>query len=364
MQGNVLGQSGLSSTQSFFTVYQQLTEPTKKEGIWIKTNEKTKNLYYQMDDMREPVEVADLPSFVEGGPRATIIKDEIMYAFGTSTSPYEQAYKYNIQENTFTQMSDLPYSSSGDLSVTANSNNIYILFGYNSKIYKYNVDTDTYTELEISASNPKVIVALENDIYIFSSNRIYKYNITNDETTELKTLYDKSIVVGTSAIAVDENTIYVFDMMDGDRHLDYKYSILTNEYVAIRNNSIQNPYVTKIGKAIYLGVSNNWGRYIYDKNLFSEYELNVGSSVEVELYTLCSNFNNLYGIQTKTKRCIKKLKPKITNIGDGLYIVINNCNLYNGADTSIIVDVIKIGNGQEQAVEAYVGNGTEWKKLN
>ena len=49
MQGNILGQGGSNNNNLLFPIYQQMTEPSKKSGIWIKSNEKIKDIYFQND---------------------------------------------------------------------------------------------------------------------------------------------------------------------------------------------------------------------------------------------------------------------------------------------------------------------------
>lgn len=79
MQGNILGQSGISVNNSLFPIYQQTAEPYKKFGVWIKSNEVIKNLYFQTDDVRESEVVSDLPFDFYGC--ATSIDSDI-YLFG------------------------------------------------------------------------------------------------------------------------------------------------------------------------------------------------------------------------------------------------------------------------------------------
>ena len=47
MQGNILEKSSGSKIKTPFPIYQQLTEPFKKEGIWVKINEEIQNIYLQ-----------------------------------------------------------------------------------------------------------------------------------------------------------------------------------------------------------------------------------------------------------------------------------------------------------------------------
>lgn len=368
MQGNVLGQNGNSAIQSFFTIYQQMTEPVKKEGIWIKSNQKIKNFYYQTDDVREPIKVTDLPSFAEGEPYRAIVKEEIMYVFGSKYSPGNTAYKYNIKENTFTQIADLPYTSNKKLSITSDTTGIYIYYiatgNATGSIIKYNTDNDTYTNVT-NLIREGVIEIVENNIYIFEVSKIEKFNLLTNELTDVKELYgdkDISTAYGT-AIATDSNTVYVFGMSDESQDFIYKYSITENEYEPIKRLGTTYYYANKIGNAIYLSNRYDYAKYIYNTNSYSEYSLNLESSTENELYTLSNDFNILYAIDYR-KNSVVFLKPKLINMNDGIHIIVNTCNLYSNADTLPVIDVRKVASGEEQSIEAYVGNGIEWKLLN
>ena len=367
MQGNVLGQNGNSAIQSFFTIYQQMTEPVKKEGIWIKSNQKIKKFYYQMDDVREPTKVTDLPSFAEGNPQRAIIKDGIMYVFGSSDSPGNSVYKYNIKENTFTQIANLPYASNKNLSITSDATDIYIFYhdgGVDGKLIKYNTNNDTYTSIT-SYDRSAVIEKIENNIYFFGSSRIEKYDVLTNERTEIKELYgDKEILTSQgTAIATDSNTVYVFGMSDESQDFIYKYNITANEYEPIRRLGFPYYYASRISNAIYLSNRYDYAKYIYGANAYSEYSLNLESSIENELYTLSNNFNTLYGIDCR-KKSVVSLEPKLTNTNDGIHIIVNTCNLYSNADALSVIDVRKVVSGEEQSIEAYIGNGIEWKLLN
>ena len=53
MQGNILGGGGTNVNNSLFPIYQQVMEPVVKKGIWIKSSENIKNVYFQEDLIRE-----------------------------------------------------------------------------------------------------------------------------------------------------------------------------------------------------------------------------------------------------------------------------------------------------------------------
>ena len=67
MQGNIIGGSGVNLNNSLFPIYQQLTEPFGKDGLWIKSEENTKNIYFQTDNTRKFNKISDLPYNLESG---------------------------------------------------------------------------------------------------------------------------------------------------------------------------------------------------------------------------------------------------------------------------------------------------------
>lgn len=76
IQGNILGQSG-SSSSSGLNVYAQLAEPSKKDGIWIKTEGKV------LDELKYS-KLADIPNNLSG-IHAVVIETNV-YLFSRSTS--------------------------------------------------------------------------------------------------------------------------------------------------------------------------------------------------------------------------------------------------------------------------------------
>ena len=108
MQGNIIGQSGMFVNDSLFPIYQQLNQPIEYNGIWIKTEDNLKDVYFQTDDVREYEEVNDLPYDINLGC-VTSIGLEI-YIFGGSRGNEfaNNAYKYNTVEKTYTKLADIP----------------------------------------------------------------------------------------------------------------------------------------------------------------------------------------------------------------------------------------------------------------
>lgn len=70
--------------------------------------------------------------------------------------------------------------------------------------------------------------------------------------------------------------------------------------------------------------------------------------------------NKLYGLGNDK---LFLLDNKISNKNNGIYIITNNSTISKNMDIKSIVDTKKISNGEEQEIETYIGDGTEWKKL-
>ena len=115
MQGNVLGQSG--SSTSGLNVYAQLAEPSKKDGVWIKTEETKfpdEIFYLQLENM---------PCDFTNGSAVTIGKN--IYLFGGDYYG-TKAYKYNTITNTYTELNEVPYYCKSAF-LQAIGRNIYII---------------------------------------------------------------------------------------------------------------------------------------------------------------------------------------------------------------------------------------------
>lgn len=375
MQGNILGQSGSSVNNSLFPIYQQTTEPYEKYGVWIKNSEVIKNLYFQNDIEREEIEEATLP--IGAVMQSLISIGTDIYLFGSSSSNFmKYAYKYDTVEKKFTRLADTPVKYDGSESIISIGTDIY-LFGSSRTetslagriAYKYDTLTDTYTMLKSNTYEmfDMAITAKGTDIYLFGSSesgdyrkRAYKYDIKTDTYTRLRDITD-DLYYG-SAIVIDEENIRLFGT--GESIYDYaiyNYNILENSYTKLNKcyNNMDN--ITSINEQIYLGAINVNNiemimKYNAIQDTFYQY-----SKLQNTLKGIVGVNRKLYGVTTSK---VYLLKNKIQNRGDGLYIVTNNNMLSKDMDMGSILDIIKIVDGEEQTIEAYVGDGTEWTRLN
>lgn len=199
MQGNIIGQSGMFVNDSLFPIYQQLNQPIEYNGIWIKTEDNLKDVYFQTDDVRKCEEISALPYNFNGG-RATSIGSDV-YLFGGQDNEDDdslKAYKYDSIEKTYTKLQDLSYPGLTDGIVVSNATKIYV--GYDHELYSYNIDTDTYTLIEyfgFISFTKCAAVLINDDLYTFGSydsdyrKKAYKNNVQSGIQTQLTNLpYD------------------------------------------------------------------------------------------------------------------------------------------------------------------------------
>lgn len=375
MQGNIIGQSGMFVNDSLFPIYQQLNQPIEYNGIWIKTEDNLKDVYFQTDDVRDYEFINDLPYDFDGG-RATSIGSDI-YLFGGEDDYDNNAYKYNSIEGTYTKLSNIPTLGLTNRPAISSKNEIYII-NNEDKIYKYNISEDTYTELSsisLTGAEGCAVTLIEDNIYIFGSSeqdnnkRAIIYNITNNEETSLE--YIPNEFNNGSAIAINENEIMLLGV-DGanNTHGTYKYNISENEYYIDKvilgdvpsNAKINNfSYIIEEAQSSYKEPLLT--KYGLKNNSFYQYGESCKDLLGTSLgFLQAVNANNdLYLLSN-----IKLYKAKIVADykGDGIYVISQETSLSKDLDVSNVLDVKKIVNEEEQDIIVYVGDGESWKLLN
>ena len=240
MQGNVLGSGGTNVNNSLFPIYQQVMEPAQKKGVWIKSSENIKNVYFQEDLIKEE-ELIDTAAFAQdnyimlgvgenifaidkstrssaGAIRiyryslnnylstlvgsisieASVLAiniDTDIYIFAIGGDDDGQVYKFNTLDNTYTQLLTDAFSNIS----AADYSDMLCVVGtciYYAELFKYDVASNIFTKLSGThyvLSNAECAKSVDEEIYIFSvrpttSNRyryVYKYNISEDEYTKI-----------------------------------------------------------------------------------------------------------------------------------------------------------------------------------
>lgn len=374
MQGNIIGQSGMFVNDSLFPIYQQLNQPIEYNGVWIKTEDNLKDVYFQTDDVRDYEFINDLPYDFDGG-RATSIGSDI-YLFGGEDDYDNNAYRYNSIEGTYTKLSNIPTLGLTNRPAISSKNEIYII-NNGDRIYKYNISEDTYTELysiSLTGAEGCAVTLIEDNIYMFGSSeqdnkkRAIIYNITNNEETSLE--YIPNEFNNGSAIAINDNEIILLGVSGNNTHGIYKYNISEDEYYIDKVILGDVPSNAKINNFSYI-IEETLSSY--KEPLLTKYGLNnnsfyqYGESCKDLLGTNLSflqvvNANNdLYLLSN-----IKLYKAKIVADykGDGIYVISQETSLSKDLDVSNVLDVKKIVNEEEQDIIVYVGDGESWKLLN
>lgn len=377
MQGNILGGGGTNVNNSLFPIYQQVMEPVVKKGIWIKSSENIKNVYFQEDLIREE-ELIDTATFAQDNYIMLGVGENI-FAIDKSTRSSAgtiKIYRYSLNNN----LSTLVASISIEASVIAVNidTDIYIFAiggDDDGQVYKFNTLDNTYTQLltnafsNISAADYSDMLCVVGT-YIYYA-ELFKYDITNNIFTKLSGTH-YILQNAECAKSVDED-IYIFGVKptNGNRYrYVYKYNISVDEYTKI-NGYIEDCYsITQIDKMFYLVCRDDNSlatenfldtilKYDARKNLFYKYALFQNDN---KSYSILNVKNKIYRIYNYKNLYL--VKNKIQNEGDGIYIVTNENILNKNMSMQSIVDVKKIISGEEQSIEAYVGNGIEWKLLN
>lgn len=177
-------------------VYAQLTEPTKKEGIWIKTRTAKKSIINDLElwfkDKWNDLALkkySDAPYGFNGACAVSVGKD--IYTMGGSVggSNYQKLYKYDTIADTWTRLADIPVMTNSASAVFVGGN-IYLIQYNNGVIHKYNILTNAWTALpvfSINSGDSLSAVVVGTDIWCFwtygtgYSPVISKYNTLTDK---------------------------------------------------------------------------------------------------------------------------------------------------------------------------------------
>lgn len=244
---NALKNKAVSGGSSM-NLFVQEEEPETKDGIWVKTSDKTVENVYITTGITIDMDITfgesntSFPIGVREYGACAIGKD--IYVFGglTSSGNSNRAFKYNTTNDEFTELSTMPYAAYG-IAVVNNGTDIYLFGGRASSgvnnAYKYNTLDDTYTELtSLPTGTGQFTATLYNgEIYMFGgyttgvSALAYKYNIESDSYTQLASLPSARNCVAT---ALYKNRIYIIGGYNGNAMTaTLYYNIDTNEYTTL-----------------------------------------------------------------------------------------------------------------------------------
>lgn len=255
---------------SSLNIFVQEEEPTTYDGIWLQTTE----LKYEEVEFVSEIEMVGKDVIWSTGTSypetvresaTTKMGTDIYIAGGQKSSSGTDCsssfYKFDTVNNTYTKLSDIPYSAYG-MSINAYGTDIYIFGGRNGSTvynyaYKYDTLTDSYTQVtnipyKVGQMGSAIVGS---NIYLIGgtigssrTKNFYKYDVLTDSYTELTNL---SEVLNTPAVATIETDIYFFGgyAANGSSIKAYKYDTLTNTLTQLTNF----PYATYGHGAIAYG---------------------------------------------------------------------------------------------------------------
>ena len=266
-------------------VFMQETEPTTKNGIWLKGNYQVDNIIADENvfageewNTTKMASLKAIPYGFSGGSAVAIGTD--VYLLGGQGN-YTAAYKYDTLTDTYTQLTNIPYDFSYG-SAVAIGTNIYLFGSSNSShkqtAYKYDTLTDTYTQL---TNIPYKFlrgsaVAIGTNVYLLggseSSAKAYKYDTLTDTYTQLTDIpysfyYGSAVFTGTD--------IYLFGGEGGSTKVQVM-AMIPNNY---GNKSIvisQGGYSKKtdIGST---GIAN--AKFYYDRVYYQDENGNLLNTI-------------------------------------------------------------------------------------
>ena len=341
-------------------IYTQTTEPTNKNGLWLQTNHSyekivfDENVYYG-DEWQSSVSTPRVPYNARYNSSVSIGND--VYVFGGATNINAgnetnslTAYKYNILTDTWTQLTDIPYYFFFGGTVAIGTD-IYIFGSHNSsyskRAYKYDTLTDTYTRLTDIPFNytDMPVTSIGTDIYLFGGGgwnvayTAYKYDTLTDTYTKLSNIPYEFYYTSYEAVNTD---IYLFGGYGGNKKA-YKYDTLTDTYTQLSDIPYQfsGGSTMTIGTDIYLFGGNGGNKTIYKYNVLTDtytkqsnapHDINAGSGAR----SVCNVNGDIY---------VVSYYESGDNTGTGIDIYHFNSKTYPN-DNSLIIAQGRSGVGK------------------
>lgn len=379
MQGNILGNNGSLKKSSLLNVYQQNSTPSK-DGLWIKTNDKEQYLSLRDDIIYETKELNNAPFDLYSSK--TVVKNNNIYI-----TDNDYLYCYDIFTQTYTKLPKMPSNYRiryGDVVLLNNS--IY-MFGStlssNSKdtaenVFVYDILNQSYVQLNnlpYNFGDGKATIA-NGEIYLMNFdyrdefiNDIYKYNVEEDSYTKVTTIPYNFCGTGGSQNNIIEilginEEIYLFGGKDINNKNTYKYNVNQNSFTKLTDMPIDsfNISLTLVEKEIFIFYLNKIGyKYKIEEDEFEKLD-NINFDSEINLITFELD---IFGFERKdlSKKVYKyglNLDSECLNVHvqDILFNVQDRLEFLNK-----IKKVYKNKNDIAYSQEAYIPNGTEWKKL-
>lgn len=281
-----LENKGGTSSSSSLNIFIQEEEPATYDGVWIKKESEDVDTIsiVNIDTTGEwHYDIGNVP--IATAYNRVVKYENYLYSFGgrnSSGTTINNAYKYDLNTNTYSNISSLPVKRQG-MSIGIVGTNVFIIGGHDdsgrqSTSYKYDILNDTYTQI---ASLPTVLTlssyaVVGTDIYILGGETAsgvvaycYKYNTLTNEYSSLTNL--PQTLSNMSCCYDGDDTIYIMGGNPGSGSTYtkncYKYSVSNNSFTQIASlpNAVGHNATAYIDGFVYMfsGYNNGGKNYLY-----------------------------------------------------------------------------------------------------
>lgn len=370
-----------------FPLYQQMNEPVKKEGLWIKTLDKIKDVYVgnTTETMtQEWVKSLDLPTEVKEIDATGVIVNDDIYFFRRNKT----VYKFNLTNETYTKIENIPVSSTSNIfsiSASAVNTDIYI-FVYDasnsySEIYKYDTLTNQYERKSNSPTNVFISsgdsVTIGTSIYMLlgtggtTHQEIYEYDtitgnfsLVGDSIINLNNA--RAVTIGTDIYFQKDRNLYKFNTATGSCERIGTHPRSDNQYSAIA--AVDNTIFIFGG---YAGAST-YRNYLFSYNiitgLYTSLDVMPFNGGHMLALTKDKNIYILGGEPDSINKNLYKFKTEF-QYTPGIYLYLNVTD-YKDLGGWLLKELYKnitnvqIFNETEKLeYPVYIGDGTSWNSV-
>lgn len=372
---------GGAKNGSMFPIYQQLEEPTKKTGLWLKTAERIKEIFFANEDMeatREFIALGNLPF-----DQSIAVKDNFIY-YGDN-----KIYRYDTINKVSTAIT-------GELGINLNlnfklfvNNDLYVFdnftssvnYGFN-KIYKVNLENSTITAIyQWENLNAFWVLNIEDNIfwngnYSTYGQKIFQLNLSSFESSEIK--FPQPInYTSLTAAALNKKLYFVASLNSNGSTYLYEYDFISKTFVTkpfpykidCQNNN-QHPLIASVGECLYFfgGKGNNVVFifvYKYDTTtgVFTQLSSSPKPIVKGRAFTVG---RNIYLINCTEDNVSYKYNTNTRQLPKGVYLYMKmktnqEINGYTPQELYKYIYSVDVFNETEKLdVECYIGNGSAW----
>lgn len=381
-----LNKSHSGNNTNTLNIFVQEDEPVSKDGIWLQENLPLNsiisddNVYAgEMWDVNQINKLSKIPSGLQN-PKACY-KDGFIYLFTCNDSIKTNCFKYNLNTDTYSELTEKPYAETGYAIANAGGI-IYFFGGYNvfTRAFSYDIVNDSYdTSIKALPFNfcNGSCETIGNNIFLFGGafdpNKAYQYDITTNTYTQISSIPFK-FTNGCSATV--NGYIYLFGGTWASTTA-YKYDPLSDIYEQITELPFEvNEKTTciSIGSTIYFfgSKASNQETYKYDtiSDTYTKLDDKPDSVTNKaciytgsEIYVFSTGGEKIQIMNLLTKDYPEKTivieqgeHPSIkTNLGN---IGITNLKYYYDK----VYYNEKVGNLRKD-ITVYNGDGTQWVKI-